>query len=57
VGTIWPPDCVRAVPAGTHNGQVEQGSTAPTHIVLMHPNGKARHEVWKVSDLTNIPTR
>jgi dipeptidyl aminopeptidase/acylaminoacyl peptidase len=36
--------------------QVEHGSTAPTHIVLMRPNGKARHEVWKVSNLTNIPT-
>jgi dipeptidyl aminopeptidase/acylaminoacyl peptidase len=36
--------------------QVEQGSTFPTHIVLVHPNGKGRHEVWKVSNLTNIPT-
>jgi dipeptidyl aminopeptidase/acylaminoacyl peptidase len=36
--------------------QVDKGSTFPTHIVLMRPNGKRRHEVWKVSNLTNIPT-
>jgi dipeptidyl aminopeptidase/acylaminoacyl peptidase len=36
--------------------QVDKGSTFPTHIVLMRPNGKGPHEVWKVSNLTSIPT-
>ena len=36
--------------------EVERRSSFPTHIVLVHPNGKRRHAVWKVSNLTNIPT-